>query len=455
MSTMDLSKPFRRLVTIADPDMKLDEATGRATFIYNTEDVGRDGHIVRNRGIHLDNYRTNPVILWAHDDEAPPVGRAIEINAGDPASRVTVEFTPRDLYPFGDMVGRMITARFLNCVSESWNPLKAKIRSGGEGYDFLEVDLLEVSIVPVPALPQAVATARAAGIDTTPMLEWSQQHLDIGSAGAIPRAELLMLRRAACGRSVAYSFPATSVGQRSLIAEELIRKGQRQDLASLLQARTVGEVSVAARRSLQAVQQHHGRCETSHDELARRHQRMRDNVGALSGLHRALKRALSEAGVATEYPVKTALANLERCASSIEVDHDGACGAVDDAASALGLRASRCRQCHRWPGKPGRSMTVTMCSAKAPAGGAPGKHPQLSTSLQRAWAEVRGMACRVPSRCPRPTWRVTMAEVDIQTATISAGQSLSSEADIGNKSLVGLVLPSGWTASAGGLSLCS
>lgn len=196
MSTEEL-KPFRRLVTIAEQDMHLDEATGRASFIFNTEDVGRDLHVVRNKGIHDDNFRANPVILFAHDDESPPVGRAVDITIADPASRVTVEFTPRDLYPFGDMIGRMVKARYLNCVSESWQPLKAKLRAGGEGYDFLEVDLLEISIVPVPALPQAIATARAAGIDITPLIAWAEKILDTGGLTTVKRAELETLRRAA------------------------------------------------------------------------------------------------------------------------------------------------------------------------------------------------------------------------------------------------------------------
>jgi hypothetical protein len=46
-----------------------------------------------------------------------------------------------------------------------------------------------------------------------------------------------------------------------------------------------------------------------------------------------------------------------------------------------------------------------------------------------------------------------MAEVDLIQAIIAAGQSLSAEADIGNKVLVGIVLPANWSATAGGISL--
>ena len=72
--TIDVAKPFRRLAPSVEPEINVE--TGRATFIFNTEDVGRDGHIVRNAGIRIENYRSNPTILFAHDDKAPPVGRS-------------------------------------------------------------------------------------------------------------------------------------------------------------------------------------------------------------------------------------------------------------------------------------------------------------------------------------------------------------------------------------------
>lgn len=40
-----------------------------------------------------------------------------------------------------------------------------------------------------------------------------------------------------------------------------------------------------------------------------------------------------------------------------------------------------------------------------------------------------------------------MSYIDSQTATIAAGQSLSAEVALGEKTLVGIVVPSGWTAA--------
>ena len=41
-----------------------------------------------------------------------------------------------------------------------------------------------------------------------------------------------------------------------------------------------------------------------------------------------------------------------------------------------------------------------------------------------------------------------MAEIDLQTATIAAGQAISGPVAIGNKELVGLQVPSNWTTAA-------
>lgn len=192
-------QPFRRFAPSATEPV-IDAQTGRATFIFNTEEVGRDGHIVYNRGIHAENFEANPAILFAHDDKAPPIARATAIRIADPACKVDIEFTPREVYPFGALIGDLVRGKYLNACSMSWMPIKWKFstdRSRPGGVDFEEVDLLEISIVPVPALPDAIATARAQGIDTKPLFDWAEKLLDQGGMILVPRNELETLRRAA------------------------------------------------------------------------------------------------------------------------------------------------------------------------------------------------------------------------------------------------------------------
>lgn len=216
-------QPFRRFAPNATEPV-IDAQTGLATFIFNTEEVGRDGHVVYNRGIHTENYDRNPTILFAHDDGQPPVGRALAIRIGEPASKVDIQFTPRDLNPFGAMIGDLVRGKYLNTCSMSWMPIKWKFstdKNRAGGVDFLEVDLLEISIVPIPALPGAVATARANGIDTRPLYQWAEKLLDTSGQIIVPRTELEQLRRAARmpAASKATQDPAAAAVESVLVAK--------------------------------------------------------------------------------------------------------------------------------------------------------------------------------------------------------------------------------------------
>jgi hypothetical protein len=340
MST-DFTKPLRRLAPTATPEV--DAEANCATFLFNDERPdARDSHIVRTAGIDVTNFRANPIILFCHIDSEPPVARATDITTQGTRAFVTMQFTPRDLYEFGALVGRLVAARYLNAVSESWRPVTYKRRTDGvDGYDFLTTELLEISVCTLPALPQAVATARVAGVDVEPMRKWAEQHLDRASSLGVDRGELLMLRRAAAGRSQAFSLPVAGRDRRAAIARELAERGQRLDIVTRLQAKAASQLPAASREALEATQGHLARCERHRSELSRRHERLAENVDALPGIHRALKRALSAAGVPfDEYGIAKAVRDLEQCGAEIGTDHDGATTACQDLGTALGLAAS-------------------------------------------------------------------------------------------------------------------
>lgn len=170
------------------------------TYTFSTPAVARDMHTVAANAWQTDAFEKNPVFLWAHDDSLPPIGRIV--NLGDVGGKLKggVEYTDRDLNPFGDMIFRMVKARFLNAVSTSWLPLawsRSTDKGRPGGIDFKKVDLLEISQVPIPAQATALAEARAAGIDTGPMFRWAEKVLDIGGGMVLPRDEVEQLRRAA------------------------------------------------------------------------------------------------------------------------------------------------------------------------------------------------------------------------------------------------------------------
>lgn len=157
-------------------------ATGEGlNFILSTSAIDRHGDTVAQTGWKLENYRKNPVVLFGHDQQSPPVGRAPNILLeGNVLVAKGVQFTPKDLNPFGYMIGEMYRQKFMNAVSVGFLPSKWKENEnrGGLAMDFEEQELLEFSAVPVPANPEALQAAKASGIEMAPLVAWAEKILD-------------------------------------------------------------------------------------------------------------------------------------------------------------------------------------------------------------------------------------------------------------------------------------
>ena len=76
-----------------------DTDTRMVDFVASTEDVDRDGDVIRVQGWDVDEYRKNPVILWAHDYSLLPIGKAVKVWREDAELKVRVFFAPEDANP--------------------------------------------------------------------------------------------------------------------------------------------------------------------------------------------------------------------------------------------------------------------------------------------------------------------------------------------------------------------
>lgn len=159
------------------------EAPRTKRFTITTDSVDRDGDTIAVDGWDISNYMKNPVVLWAHDSRTLPIGKALEVIASPGKLSAVDEFTTRELNPLGDMVYNLVDQGFLNAVSVGFRPIKWSFNEdrGGSGwmpaYDFLEQELLEHSVVPIPANPDALIEARSAGIDILPLKSWAEEVL--------------------------------------------------------------------------------------------------------------------------------------------------------------------------------------------------------------------------------------------------------------------------------------
>jgi len=118
----------------------------------------RVGDIVEPRGIKLDNFRRNPVILFQHD-AGQPIARCPSIGMQGEQLVALVEFPPEGTSSRSDEVLRLVKAGVLNACSIGFIPKKWAPISGA-GLRFTESELLEISIVSTPANPAALVTER-------------------------------------------------------------------------------------------------------------------------------------------------------------------------------------------------------------------------------------------------------------------------------------------------------
>jgi len=139
--------------------MKVNEDFTLEVAVASTGIKDRQGEIIEPTAWRLDNFKRNPVLQWAHDYRSLPIGRVEDIAIEE----TRLIFKPRfaaDIDEFAKKVWQMYKGGFLNAFSVGFNPIKDK-----EGDKWTDVELLEISAVPVPANPEALVLARELGVE--------------------------------------------------------------------------------------------------------------------------------------------------------------------------------------------------------------------------------------------------------------------------------------------------
>lgn len=130
-------------------------------IIASTGTIDRQGESLNPKGWVLDNFKKNPVILFGHDYSSLPIGKAINVNevtfGGNYALSIDVEFAKTQM---AEEVFQLIKDGFMNTVSVGFIPSEWGV-AGKDPYTYMKMELLEVSVVPVPANPEALIQVRA------------------------------------------------------------------------------------------------------------------------------------------------------------------------------------------------------------------------------------------------------------------------------------------------------
>lgn len=158
-----------RLLGTGGPQLDAETEDRVVSFIFSDDSVDRYGDRIEARGWQLANFNANPVALFGHDSGSVEnvIGRAKNVRVDGNRLVGDIEFMEASVNPNAEVVYQMVKAGYLRAVSVGFQPLDwvaAKDKSRTGGIDFRKQELLEISIVPIPANPNALHLAKAAGI---------------------------------------------------------------------------------------------------------------------------------------------------------------------------------------------------------------------------------------------------------------------------------------------------
>jgi len=133
-------------------------------MIASTPAVDRDRDRVLPKGANITNYEKNPVLIFGHNYADPwaVIGRASDVTVG----HGDIRFRPELRQPANDndpmtIVQALWDQGLLKAASIGFNPSQYEKNDFG-GRDFTEWELLEISLVPVPANQEALRLAAKA-----------------------------------------------------------------------------------------------------------------------------------------------------------------------------------------------------------------------------------------------------------------------------------------------------
>lgn len=138
------------------------ESAREVDFIASTEAIDSYGDIVLQNW-DLKRFLSNPVILWCHSSWDLPIGQATRIEVVNNQLECTIRFASEKANPQAEQVWQGILERSIRAVSVGFWPREIRY----ERRDDVDVcvlddnELREISVVSIPANPEALAKAKA------------------------------------------------------------------------------------------------------------------------------------------------------------------------------------------------------------------------------------------------------------------------------------------------------
>jgi HK97 family phage prohead protease/HK97 family phage major capsid protein len=155
-------------------------------FILSDETIDRMGDTILSDGWDIESFSKNPIALFNHNPSFP-IGKWSGLRVENKGLRGKLQMAPEGTSDRIDEIRRLIDAGILKAVSVGFRDLESEPmdrKNPFGGLRFLKQELIETSLVAVPANPNALAIAKS--------LKVSPQTIDLvfakqGKRGAVAR----------------------------------------------------------------------------------------------------------------------------------------------------------------------------------------------------------------------------------------------------------------------------
>jgi len=142
----------------------IDDDNKSVTFVISTNEEDRYGEIVDQKTWDFKSYLKNPLVLWGHDPGEPEnvLGTASSLDIAEDGSQTTAVLTfETDINPKAALIWNLIKRGVLRTVSVGfWNH---SFEVENDIPVLKDNELLEISVVPIPANAGAVAVGLKSG----------------------------------------------------------------------------------------------------------------------------------------------------------------------------------------------------------------------------------------------------------------------------------------------------
>lgn len=138
------------------PELTKDLGEGVLEAVVTTNSIDRTGEVIDTEGVDTSSYEKIGNVLYGHDYQGLPIGKPLSLTKMKNKIKVRFQMATKE-YPFAQTVYDLVKGGYLNAVS-----IGGIVKQWSEDYTkVLKMEMVEFSIVPVPANSEAVIFGRS------------------------------------------------------------------------------------------------------------------------------------------------------------------------------------------------------------------------------------------------------------------------------------------------------